>query len=149
MELLKLIALDKEDLGILSAHLQDAVLRMEDMTYLPSERRFVVMLNRFDWIGADKSAKQRDASFERCRAALRIEKVQNAQFQKLPVNAKAQVGALLTVNFEETDPPAGYVTFVFAGGGAIRLDVECVEIELRDLGPTWPTKHKPEHPDNQ
>lgn len=149
MELLKLIALDKEDLAVLSAHLQDAVLRMGDMRYLPRERRFVAMLNRFNWVEADNSAKKRGTPYERRRAALRIEKVQNAQFQKLPVGNKAHVGELLTLNFEESDSPAGYVTFLFAGGGAIRLDVECVEIELSDLGPAWPTKHKPEHPDNQ
>jgi hypothetical protein len=148
MELLRLIAFDDEDLGILSVHLQDAVLRMEDLTYFPNERRFVILLNRFDWLGAEQAESRKHDLFERCRTALRVEKVMNAQYQKLPVGDKTQVAELLAVKFEEADPPAGYVTLLFAGGGGVRLQVECLEVEMCDLGPTWPTKHKPEHPEN-
>lgn len=145
MNPLKLIALDKADLDVLSAHLQDAVLRVEDMTYLPHERRFAAVLNRFDWMSAgDGKAKQ----YQRRRAALRIEKVLAAQFQKLPMHDKSHVVELLAVNFEETEAPAGYVMLVFAGGGGIRLAVECIEVELNDLGPAWPARVKPEHPDD-
>ena len=56
---------------------------------------------------------------------------------------------LLAVDFEATDDVAGYITLFFAGGGAIRLQVDCIEAELRDLGPVWKTRSKPEHPDEQ
>ncbi len=53
--------------------------------------------------------------------------------------------SLLAVGFEAGATPAGHVLLHFAGGGAIRLDVECIEGELRDLGPTWQTRHRPDH----
>jgi hypothetical protein len=49
MELLKLAALDAEDLTVISAHLQDAVLNVADLTFLAAEHRFVLALRRFDW----------------------------------------------------------------------------------------------------
>ena len=52
---------------------------------------------------------------------------------------------LLTLQFEEADKPEGHITLVFAGGAAIRLHVECIEAEMRDLGPVWKTKLMPEH----
>lgn len=145
MDLLKLIALDKTDLDILSAHLQDAVMRMEDMAWLPHEHRFAAIVNRFDWMEANKSGGR---NYTRRRAALRIDMVESAQFQKLPVHDKEHVAELLAVNFEETHAPAGYVTLVFAGGGGVRLQVECIEAALHDLGPAWPARLKPEHPDD-
>ena len=52
---------------------------------------------------------------------------------------------LLAVSFEETDQPAGVVTLMFSGGAALRLEVECLEVELADLGPTWVTECCPAH----
>ncbi|HZA01678.1 MAG TPA: DUF2948 family protein, partial [Hyphomicrobiaceae bacterium] len=65
----------------------------------------------------------------------------------IDLEAKQDVLELLAIQFEETDAPAGAVTLVFAGGGAIRLEVECIEAELRDLGAAWKARCKPEHPD--
>jgi hypothetical protein len=52
---------------------------------------------------------------------------------------------LLAVEFAETETPAGIVTLVFSGGGAMRLEVECLEVELADLGPCWTAAKCPEH----
>ena len=72
MQLLKLIALDKEDLEVLSAHLQDAVMRVEDMAYVPAQKRFAVIVNRFNWDEASRSGgASRKRKFERRRSALR------------------------------------------------------------------------------
>lgn len=148
MQLLKLIALDDEDLTIMSAHLQDAVLRMEDMAYIAQERRFAAVVNRFDWISANEKRASNGGGYERRRAALRFEKVINAQFRQLSLDNKSDALELLAVKFEAQTLPGGYVTLFFAGGGAIRLHVDCIEAELRDLGPIWKTRRKPEHPDD-
>lgn len=148
MELLKLIALDEDDLKVVSAHLQDAVLKVEDMAFVPRERRFAALLNRFDWLTADEKIAANGGQFERRRCALRFEKVHHAQFKALSLNNSAQVLELLTVSFEPGEAPSGYVTLTFAGGPAVRLQVDCIEAELRDLGPSWKTAYKPEHPDN-
>lgn len=142
MQPLKLIALDPEDLAIVSAHLQDSVLQVGDMTFIPSQKRFAAAVNRFDWEGA--VTEQRSA-FARRRTALRFDRVLAAQVQNIPLDVKGQVLALLALSFEPTTEPEGYVTLVFAGDAAIRLHVECIEAEMRDLGPAWGTKNKPAH----
>ncbi len=83
MELLKLIAMDDEDLNVLSVQLQDAILRVEDMAYLPQERRFAAILNRFDWLSATGNGQADSSGYERRRCALRFERVTGAQFQNL------------------------------------------------------------------
>lgn len=142
MEELKLIALDAEDLRILSCHLQDAVIRVGDMAYLKEGMRFAAIANRFDWEGAVKS---KDDEFQRRRTGLRFERVKSAQLQGIDLKKKDEVLVLLAVAFEPGDEPEGTLTLHFAGGGAIRLGVECIEAELRDLGAVWSTQHKPEH----
>lgn len=146
MELLKLAALDKEDLDVMSAHLQDSVMRVGDIGYVPAQNRFAVVLNRFDWEGAADGARKED--FERRRSALRFDRVLGAQVQGIRQTAKDSVLELLAIQFEPSDDPEGHVTLTFAGGGAIRLHVECIEAELKDLGPVWSTKNKPEHADD-
>lgn len=141
---LKLIALDAEDLAVVSVHLQDAVFTVEDMAYLPRERRFAVVLNRFDWegtLGGGKRAKRN----RRRRTALRFDRVTAARLQKIDTKARDRVLSLLTIRFQPNVPPAGTATLLFAGGAAIQLDVECIEAELRDLGAAWSAKSRPDH----
>ncbi len=145
MDLLRLIALDQDDLRIISAQLQDAIVRIDELTFLPKEHRFVAVLKRFDWLKAGANGASEGNLYERRQAALRFERVLGAQYRDLPLDRKNSVEDLLAVHFEPGDPPGGYINLVFAGGGAIRLRVECIEAELRDLGPVWRTRHKPEH----
>ncbi len=142
MEDLKLIALDPEDLKVLSCHLQDAVIRVGDMAYLNEEMRFAAIANRFDW---EQAARIEDATYRRRRSGLRFERVKSAKVQGIDLKQKDAVLELLAVTFEPGEEPSGVLTLIFSGGGAIRLDVECIEAELRDLGAAWRTSRKPEH----
>jgi hypothetical protein len=115
------------------------VLRIADMAYQPRARRFVILLNRFDWtpsLGAMTS--------ERRRAALRFDQVRAVRRKSLPQGASDQVLSLLALRFESTDAPAGSITLVFSGGATLRLDVEAIEAELRDLGAAWSAR-RPDH----
>ena len=146
MDLLKFIALDGEDLEVVSTHLQDAVVRSSEVLWRPEEHRLVVALNRFDWEAAVTSAPQ----FRRRRAALRFERVLSVKCKGLkPPAGEDAVLNLLSVEFTQTDEPAGIVTLHFSGGGALRLEVECLEAELADLGPTWTTATCPAHADGE
>jgi hypothetical protein len=147
MKELKLIALDAEDLAVLSAHLQDAVLRVGDMTYLKAERRFAALANRFDWEGAVSSPVSSKQKFIRRRAGLRFERVLGAKVTGIELAKKDTVLSLLAVRFEPGDAPGGHVVLEFSGGAAIRLHVECIEAELKDLGAAWATRTKPDHAD--
>ena len=143
-EPLKLVALDQDDLNILSAHLQDAVLRMSDMAWIPSEHRFAAILNRFDWLAAVEGDNG-SSTLRRCRCALRFDRVKRAQVQHIRPGEPSAFAELLAVTYDEAEPPGGYITLYFAGGGAVRLEVECIEGELRDLGVAWKTAIKPQH----
>jgi hypothetical protein len=139
---LKLAAFDEEDLAVLSAHVQDAVLKVADLVYLPQERRFAVAMNRFIW---EKAADGKRKAFERRRSVLSFDRVQAVRTSRIDRSRTDAVLELLAVSFETADTPAGKVTLVFAGGGAVQLDVEVIEARLADLGAAWATSAKPAH----
>jgi hypothetical protein len=150
---LKLIAFDEDDLRVMSAHLQDAVVRVSDMAFLPRERRFAMMANRFDWVDALAPEQGRAARkrLKRRRTGLRFERVLGAKVQGIDLSDKRVTLALLTVSFTPSttpEAPDGDVTLTFSGGAAIRLSVECLEAELKDLGAVWSAKRAPEHSDD-
>jgi hypothetical protein len=138
---LRLAAVDDEDLAVVSAHVQDAVLKVGDMVYLPKERRFALAMNRFSW---EKTGGRRPA-YERRRAALTFDRVLSARSSQIDRARPDAVLELLAVDFAATEAPAGLVTLIFAGGGALRLEVECIEARLADLGPAWTTAARPSH----
>lgn len=145
---LKLIALDAEDLAVVSAHLQDAVVRIGDMAYLPRQKRFAAVLNRFDWLGAVAVARKGMApSGERRRAGLRVERVSKARLLGIDLKKRNAFQSLLAMTFVSggADDPAGSIRLDFAGGAAIELEVECIECELKDLGAAWRAKRVPDH----
>jgi Protein of unknown function (DUF2948) len=145
MEPVKFIALDKDDLDVVSTHLQDALVKVADILWRPQEKRLVVALDRFDWPSAECCAKP---ELRRCRSALRFERVNCCKCRHVNPAGKEAVLNLLAVEFAETDSPGGVVTLTFSGGGVLRLEVECLEAELADLGPSWPADARPVHVDD-
>ena len=141
MDALKFFVLDEEDLEVMSTHLQDAVLKVSDILWRPQEKRFVVALNRFDWEGAQGAKPE----YRRRRTALRFERVLSCKCRQMNPADKDEVLNLLAVEFSETEAPSGVVTLTFSGGATMRLDVECLEAELADLGPSWTTATCPCH----
>lgn len=144
---LKLIAFDAEDLAVLSAHLQDAVMLVSDLAYVPRDRRFVALTNRFDWMGALRKGENDPDVLTRRRAALRIERVLGAQLQGFDLSQSSRVLSLLAMSYEPASAPAGHMTLHFADGAAVRLHVECIEVGLTDLGAAWEAESQPRHPD--
>ena len=143
MDPLKLVALDEEDLSVLSAHLQDAIVRVEDLVYLPREHRFALAMRRFDWEAPENEPPRRRLTglhFERV-GAVRTRGIDRARADAL-LN-------LLAVTFDPLDAPAGMVTLHFSEEAAIQLDVECIEAQMRDLGPIWEVESRPAHADEE
>ncbi len=141
--LLKLAVTDEDDLAVISAHLQDAVMLVGDMRYAPADKSMIFVLGRFDWRGAlDQEQKN---TYARLQTALQFDRVEAVQTRNIRKDAKMAVLSLLSIGFEPTKAPSGYITLVFSGGGAIRLDVECIEGRLADLGPQWETTSRPWH----
>ena len=141
---LRLMAGDAEDLGVISACVQDAVAKLGDFAFLPDQRRFVFVGNRFIWEAAGKG---RAGPFARVRAGMHFDDVKSAQFQNLRTDAKDAVVELLAIRFEPGDDGAGAIMLDFAGGGAVRLEVESVNAYLANISEPWRTRAKPEHKD--
>ena len=141
MDQLKFIVLDRDDLAVVSTHLQDAVLKVSDVFWRPQEKRLVLAVNRFDWETAE------GPQYRRRLCALRFERVLSCKCRDVDPGGKNAILNLLAVEFDETDPPAGVVRLTFSGGGVLRLEVECLEAELADLGPEWTTSACPKHLD--
>ncbi len=138
---LKFAVLDEEDLEVVSTHLQDAVVKVADVLWRAGENRVVVALNRFDW----ESAQAKRPEYRRRRSALRFERVLSCKCRSLDPAGKDAVLNLLAVEFEETDSPSGVVSLIFSGGAVVRMEVECLEAELVDLGPVWSAAKCPVH----
>jgi hypothetical protein len=145
MEPVKFIALDPDDLEVVSTHLQDALVKVADVIWRPQEKRLVVALDRFDWASCECAKKP---ELRRCRSALRFERVNCCKCRQVNPAGKDAVLNLLAVEFSETDAPAGVVSLIFSGGAVLRLEVECLEAELADLGPSWPAAARPVHVDD-
>jgi hypothetical protein len=145
---LKLLALDDEDLIVLSTHVQDALARPTDMVYQPGDQRFVMLLNRFDWESANHNSRWRSKPYVRRQSVLRIDKVLRVSVQNITPGSGDTILELLAVQFVPGRYPSGTISFTFAGEYGLRLEVECVEAELRDLGAAWTTALMPAHPED-
>jgi hypothetical protein len=133
---LKLIALDADDLAVVSAHLQDSSAKVADMAYLAQEKRFAMLVDRFDWTSAGEGAVRR-------RTGVHFDRVLKAQVRGFDLKDKSAALNLLAVEFAESDPPSGQVILLFSGDAAILLEVECLEAAMSDLGPSWPARERP------
>ena len=139
---LRLIALEPQDLDALSCNLQDAVVRVADLAFLPAQRRFALLASRFDWVAAEHG------SMERCRAGVHFDNVTRVASTGFDRSNREGVLNLLSIAFHaghDGEAPAGTIELVFSGGAAIRLEVECVDAQMRDLGPRWAAAHRPGH----
>ncbi len=139
---LRLMAGDAEDLSVLSACLQDAVAKLGDFAWIPAERRFAMVANRFVW---ECAGKGRAGPFARVRTGLHFDDVINAKFQHLRMEAKDAVVELLAVRFEPGEDGAGEIILDLAGGGGVRLEVESINAYLSDMSEPWRTRAKPKH----
>lgn len=133
MEQIKLIAFDADDLAVISAHVQSATLKVQDMAYMPRQKRFAAVASRLDWTClVDDQPRPNQTRF---LSALRLDRVLGAKVTGIDLSRKDGTLTLLALQFaaKTADDPEGFVTLFFADGGAIRLHVECIEAELQDL----------------
>ncbi|ATQ43534.1 DUF2948 family protein [Caulobacter mirabilis] len=135
---LRLLAEDADDLAVVSAALQDAVAKIGDIAFDAAGRRLTVALNRFRWEAGEKTR-------QRVRTGLQIGGVLGVRSRKLRRDAKGAIVELLSLAFEPGEAPGGVVVFTFAGGGDLRVEVECLDLILADVSDPWPTPRAPAH----
>ena len=127
---LKLIALDADDLAVISAHVQDARVQASDIIWRQGEKRLVIGMNRLDW----EQTLSGETSPRRLIAALRFDRVLACKSRNIDLEAPEAALELLGIEFHPGEAPSGSAVLMFTDGGALRLDVECLECELTDLG---------------
>jgi hypothetical protein len=128
---LKLIALDADDLAVISTHVQDARVQTSDIIWRQAERRLVIGMNRLDW----EQTLAGETEPRRLVAALRFDRVLACKSRNIDLGNPEKGLDLIGIEFHEGEAPGGNALLLFSGGGALRLDVECLECELTDLGP--------------
>lgn len=141
-DFLRLAALDEDDLKVISACLQDSVVRVGDIEFLATEHRFLMAVNRFAW---EKPGRWPRRRYERHRAILHFDQVHSVARNGIDQSRPDDTLVLLAAIFTPTDEPAGTVDLHFSGGATLRLEVDCIEARLTDLGSAWETRHKPVH----
>jgi hypothetical protein len=127
---LKLIALDVEDLAVISTHVQDAHVQTSDIIWRQGEKRLLVGMNRLDW----EQTLSGETAPRRLVAVLRFDRVLSCKSRNIDLGAPETALELVGIEFHPGEAPGGSAVLMFSQGGALRLDVECLECELTDLG---------------
>ena len=137
--MLRLTARDSEDLKVISAHMQDALVRLSDIRYLSKTRQFALVANRFAWESQPNS--------ERRRTGLHFEHVLNVKQQGILGLKGDTILSLLAISFDPGLEPSGTVVLTFSADCTIKLGVEYLDLQLKDLGGAWSTELTPHHGD--
>ena len=131
---LKLKVADEEDLAVLAGLLQDALVPIQDVAFMPEEKRFILVANRYRWENPNAS--------ERVNCVVTLEGITRVSSRDIDRSKRADILELLTIMVEESA-----LLLVFAGGGLIRLEAETISGHAADTGLPWPTQWRPRHPD--
>jgi Protein of unknown function (DUF2948) len=135
--MLRLTAQDGDDLAVISAQMQDAVIKLSDISFNSKRRQFALVANRFAWDAMPEKSRR--------RAGLHFESVLSVKRIGFANTGKDTILSLLAITFTPTDQPSGFLTLSFSAGHSVRLDVECLDAVMADMGPAWSTDHQPDH----
>lgn len=142
MDALKLLALDEKDLEVISACVQDSVVKTGELDFQAKAKRFLMPVNRFVW---EREPRAKGQPAERRRSVLHFDRVIGVKTSGLDRSKPDTVLSILAIRFLPDDSPAGKLELIFADNISILLDVECVEAQLADIGGAWAAQAKPRH----
>ena len=145
---LRLKAMCAEDLQVISSLVQDAVFPATAMRWNRRSRQFALLVNRFRWEDAE-SARLQKRPFERVRSVLAVEDAGRVSSKGIDRKDRRQVLSLLSLEFEPGEDGTGNLAFALSGGFAIAVHVESLEVTLKDVEPSYPSRsgRAPTHPE--
>lgn len=151
---LKLRAEDQEDLRVIAACLQDALIPLSDIHYVDSERRLILVANRFRWENCPDLPEVPSAAadgiecsnYERVNCGILFDNITAVRRRGLDQRDRGRILELLTMSIETGEAGRMAVVMLFAGGAAIRLEGENIKCRISDIGEPWPTQFRPNHP---
>ncbi|WP_158915033.1 DUF2948 family protein [Caulobacter sp. S45] len=139
---LRLLALDADDLKVISAALQDAIAHVGDIRFEAQARRVTILFNRYRWEGGECEG----GSGERVCAALQFGDVSRVRQRGMTSEDPGALVSCMAVDFEPCEAPGGSVLFRFCHGGDLRVEVDCIDAVLADVSEPWPATRAPDHP---
>ena len=139
---LKLIGKNQEDLKVISAYSQDSIVTVKDITFLKKNRIFIMIINRFMWEDIEKGITRQS---KRIRCALKFEGILKVKSKKINQKNKNKRLECLAIKCNQILNKNYEIIFFFAGGAAITLISESIEVIMHDLGISWNVKHIPKH----
>ena len=139
---LKLIARTEEDLRVVSAHLQDAIVNVNDIANLKKNKILLLQLNRFMWEDVEKGVFRKN---KRIRTVLKFENVIKVYSKNIYQDKKDKFLDFLTIETNKMTDNNYEMKILFAGGSIVKVISEVIEVTLDDQGDAWVTKNKPKH----
>ena len=141
---LKLIAKTDEDLRVVSAHLQDSIVKTSDIAHLSKNRIFLMQLNRFMWEDVEKGVFRKN---KRIRTVLKFENVVEVNSKNINQKKNDRFLDFLAIETLKMPDKNYEMNLIFSGDIIIKLIVEAIEVTLDDQGSPWESKNKPRHED--
>ncbi len=142
-ERLRLRAVDQEDLHVIAACLQDALVPLNEMAYMADDQRFMAAFDRFQWEQANTNAE--GAGLMICQSALRVDHVHKVKYRGIDHDLDGIKFELLTIGLEPVDRGGFDIDLLFAGNVAIKLHVSAVDVVLEDFGEPLAAPTAPRH----
>ena len=139
---LKLIARTDEDLRIISAHLQDSIVKTTDIASLKKNKIFLMQLNRFMWEDVEKGVFRKN---KRIRTVLKFDNVIEVNSKNISQTSKDRFLDFLAIESNQMPDNNYEMKLIFSGDSIIRIVAEVIEVTLDDQGVPWDTKNKPKH----
>ena len=139
---LKLIANSPEDLRVISAHLQDAIVLTKEIAHLKKNRIFLMQLNRFMWEDVERGIFRKN---KRVRTMLKFDNVIEANSRNIRQKSKEDFLDFLAIESRQMPDKNYEMKLIFSGEAIIKVITEVIEVTLDDQGSPWDTKNKPKH----
>ena len=139
---LKLSATSVEDLSVISAHLQDAIVSVKDIANLKKNRIFLIQLNRFMWEDVEKGVFRKN---KRIRTVLKLDNIISVFSKNIDTKNEKNFLDFLTIESSLLPDKSYEIKLIFSGDSVIKIKVEVIDVILDDQGLAWETKTQPKH----
>ena len=139
---LKLLATSDEDLRVVAAHLQDAIVSTQDIASLKKSRIFLIQLNRFMWEDVEKGVFRKN---KRIRTILKVENVISVLSKRINKKKEKNFLDFLTIESNLLADKSYEIKLIFSGDAVIKIKTEVIDVTLDDQGYPWESKTEPKH----
>ena len=139
---LKLLATSDEDLRVIAAHLQDAIVSVQDIANLKKNRIFLIQLNRFMWEDVEKGVFRKN---KRIRTVLKFDNVISVLSKNINIKNNKNFLDFLTIESNLLPDKSYEIKLIFSGDSVIKIKAEVIDVTLDDQGSPWESKTQPKH----